>query len=90
MFKKQTSQLWNTNVDNVKKEMSVWIVQQNYGKQIQKTNVLFVNSLQTPPDTWYKSYDVEMGYIRPPTITDTTTEIDDDNEEHYERGRLSK
>lgn len=41
-----------------------------------------------PPDTWYKSYDVEMGYIRPPTITDTTTEIDDDDEERYNIGLL--
>lgn len=24
------------------------------------------NFSPTPPDTWYKSYDVEMGYIRPP------------------------
>lgn len=40
-----------------------------------------------PPDTWYKSYDVEMGYIRPPTISDTTTENDDD-EQTYNRGLL--
>ena len=56
MFKKQTSQLWNINVNNVMKEMSVWIVLRNYGKQIQKK----VSELDfpEPPDTWYKSYDV--------------------------------
>ena len=40
------------------------------------------------PDTWYKSYDVEMGYIYPPSIIDTTTGIDDDDEENPNRGLL--
>lgn len=49
------------------------------------------NFSPTPPDTWYKSYDVEMGYIRPPSIDENeSVNNDEDNEEHYERGRLSK
>ena len=49
------------------------------------------NFSPTPPDTWYKSYDVEMGYIRPPSINENESENnDEENEEHYERGQLSK
>ena len=42
-----------------------------------KINVQFA-ILPTPPDTWYKSYDVEMGYIRPPSIDETETESNDE------------
>ena len=49
------------------------------------------NFSPTPPDTWYKSYDVEMGYIRPPSIVENEAENnDEENEEHYERCQLSK
>ena len=44
-----------------------------------------------PPDTWYKSYDVEMGYIHPPTINENETENNnEDDEEYFGAGHLSK
>ena len=44
------------------------------------------NFSPTPPDTWYKSYDVEMGYIHPPSIDENETESND--EENPNRGLL--
>ena len=44
------------------------------------------NFSPTSPDTWYKSYDVEMGCIRPPTINENESENND--EETPNRGLL--
>ena len=49
------------------------------------------NYSPTPPDTWYKSYDVEMGYIHPPNNEETMENGDEqiqppvriENNNHY-------
>ena len=47
------------------------------------------NFSPTPPDTWYKSYDVEMGYIRPPSIDENEAENNgEENEQIDGRGLL--
>ena len=44
----------------------------------------------TPPDTWYKSYDVEMGYIRPPSNDENEVENNDEaNQQDDETEHLS-
>jgi hypothetical protein len=38
-------------------------------------------------NTWYNSYDVEMGYIRPPQIDDDHDDDDHDDDDHDDEGR---